>query len=148
MVFAGVGKQPWEVEAALEAGVLFFTMESAHEVSLLADAGSRRSAVVPVALRLNPDVDPDTHSYITTGRRGNKFGVDLDTASGLVEEIARNPHLALVGYHVHLGSQIRDHGPYSRALDRGSRRTNRDDPDSFGHNRRAARRGCPEQVRA
>ncbi len=74
--------------------------------------------VVPLALRLNPDVDPETHAYITTGRRGTKFGVDLDTASGLVEEIARNPNLALVGYHVHLGSQIRGLEPYLRALDR------------------------------
>jgi diaminopimelate decarboxylase len=117
-VFAGVGKQKWEIEAALEANVLFFSMESAHEVSLLGDAGSRRGVVVPLALRLNPDIDPETHAYITTGRQGNKFGVDLETASGLVEEIARNPNLALVGYHVHLGSQIRGLGPYLRALDR------------------------------
>lgn len=118
MVLAGVGKQEWEVEAAIEAGISFCSMESAYELSMLADAGARGRAVVPVALRLNPDIDPETHSYITTGKHGNKFGVDLDTASDLVENIAHNPHLELVGYHVHLGSQIGRAEPYLRALDR------------------------------
>lgn len=118
VVFAGVGKEDWEIDAALAARILFFTVESAHEIAQLEAAGRRWGNAVPISLRLNPDVDAGTHAFITTGRVGNKFGVDLATAARLVEEIAAMPGLSLVGYHVHLGSQIRDAGPYLAALDR------------------------------
>jgi diaminopimelate decarboxylase len=117
-VFAGVAKQPWEIAAALDAGILFFNLESPHELEQLATAGRQRGVRVPVALRLNPDVDAGTHAYIRTGDRAAKFGVDLATAATLVERIAREPHLQLCGYHVHLGSQLRTEGPYLQALDR------------------------------
>lgn len=117
-VFAGVAKQAWEVDEAVAAGILFFNVESPHEVDLLAAAGRRHGRRVPVALRINPDVRTDTHAYIRTGDKAAKFGVGLDLAPGLVEQIARSPHLRLCGYHVHLGSQIRSAEPYRQAFTR------------------------------
>jgi diaminopimelate decarboxylase len=117
-VFAGVGKEPYEIAAAVAAGILFFNIESPHELGLLAAAGAAAGVRVPVALRLNPDVDAGTHAYISTGRKETKFGVDLATAVGLVEAIAREPRLSLCGYHVHLGSQLRTVAPYVEAFDR------------------------------
>lgn len=117
-VFAGVAKQPWEIDAALNAGILLFQVESPHEVGLLEAAGARRGVRVPVAVRLNPDVDPGTHAYISTGRKDSKFGTDLSLAGELVDRILASPSLALQGYHVHLGSQLRTIEPYLQAFER------------------------------
>ena len=117
-VFAGVGKEPWEIDAAVAAGILFFNVESPHELPLLAAAGQRAGVRVPVALRLNPDVDAGTHAYISTGKKDNKFGVAIDRAGELVTAIVQNPWLQLRGYHVHLGSQLRSVEPYVHALDK------------------------------
>ena len=117
-VFAGVGKEPWEIEAAVRRGILFFNVESPHELPLLAAAGEAAGARVPVALRLNPDVEAGTHAYISTGRNENKFGVAIARAGEVVARIAADPRLELVGYHVHLGSQLRKVEPYVEALER------------------------------
>jgi diaminopimelate decarboxylase len=117
-VFAGVGKEHWEIEAAVQAGIMFFNVESAHELPLLAAAGQAAQKRVRVLLRLNPDVDAATHAYISTAKKDNKFGVALDRAGAIVEAIAREPWLQLCGYHVHLGSQLRTTAPYAAALDR------------------------------
>ena len=117
-VFAGVGKQPWEVEAGVAAGLMFFNVESPHELPLLAAAGEAAGTPVRVALRLNPDVDPQTHAYISTGKDENKFGVALSRAGDLVAAISADPWLELVGYHVHLGSQLHSVRPYREALER------------------------------
>tara|TARA_R110002072_G_scaffold269079_11_gene428393 strand:- start:58479 stop:59756 length:1278 start_codon:yes stop_codon:yes gene_type:complete len=117
-VFAGVGKQPWEIEAAVAAGILFFNVESPHELQLLAAAGEAANKSVSVALRLNPNVEANTHAYISTGKDENKFGIAIDRAAQVVDEIVANPWLKLVGYHVHLGSQLRSVGPYEEAFDR------------------------------
>jgi len=117
-VFAGVGKEPWEIEAAVKAGILFFNVESPHELPLLAAAGHKAGLRVPVALRLNPDVDAGTHAYISTAKKQNKFGIALEAAGEVVEAIVRNPALRLCGYHVHLGSQVRATAPYVEAFDR------------------------------
>lgn len=117
-VFAGVGKEPWEVEAAVAAGILFFNVESPHELPLLAAAGQQAGQRIAVALRLNPDVDAGTHAYISTGKKDNKFGVAIDRAGELVAAIVQNPWLRLCGYHVHLGSQLRSVEPYVQALDK------------------------------
>lgn len=118
VVFAGVAKQRAEIEAAAGAGILFFNVESPHELPLLAAVGAARGVRLRVALRLNPDVDAGTHAYISTGKKENKFGVALAAAGELVDAIAREPFLQLVGYHVHLGSQLRAVEPYVRALER------------------------------
>lgn len=117
-VFAGVGKEPWEIEAAVRSGILFFNVESPHELPLLAAAGRAAGQRVPVALRLNPDVEAGTHAYISTGKDENKFGVAIDRAGELVASIAADPALELVGYHVHLGSQLQRVEPYAEALRR------------------------------
>lgn len=117
-VFAGVAKEPWEIAAAVAADILFFNVESPHELPLLAAAGANAGRRVRVALRLNPDVDAGTHAYISTGKKENKFGVALDRAGELVEAIRREPWLQLVGYHVHLGSQLRSVEPYVLAFER------------------------------
>lgn len=117
-VFAGVAKQSWEVEAAMDAGILMFQVESPHEVALLEAAGARRGVRVPVGVRLNPDVDPGTHAYISTGRKDSKFGTDISRAGELVDRVAGSAHLSLQGYHVHLGSQLLSTAPYLEAFDR------------------------------
>ena len=116
VVFAGVAKERWEIEAAAAAGILAFHVESPHELPLLASVGAQLHTPLRVMLRLNPDVDPGTHAYISTGKKENKFGVSLAAAGGVVEAIARSPWLQLVGYHVHLGSQLRSVDPYVQAL--------------------------------
>jgi diaminopimelate decarboxylase len=118
VVFAGVGKTRAEMDEALRAGILAFHVESAVEIEVLDDLARARGVTAPVALRLNPDVDVDTHAYISTGRKQDKFGLDLESAGRLVERIASSPALRLCGYHVHLGSQLKDPAPYARALDR------------------------------
>ncbi|MFK7741167.1 MAG: diaminopimelate decarboxylase [Planctomycetota bacterium] len=115
-VFAGVGKQSWEIEAAVQSGLLFFNVESPHELPLLSAAGKAFGQPVRLALRLNPDVEAGTHAYISTGKDENKFGVAIDRAGELVAAIAADPWLDLVGYHVHLGSQLRSVDPYREAL--------------------------------
>lgn len=117
-VFAGVGKQQWEIEAAVSAGLMFFNVESAYELPLLAAAGEAAGKPIAVALRLNPNVEADTHAYIRTGKDENKFGIAIDRAGAVVDEIAANPWLQLVGYHVHLGSQLRVVDPYVQAFKR------------------------------
>ena len=117
-VFAGVGKQAWEIEAAVAAGLLFFNVESPYELPLLSAAGEAAGKVVQVALRLNPNVEANTHAYISTGKDENKFGIAIDRAAEVVDAIVADPWLSLVGYHVHLGSQLRTVEPYVEAFDK------------------------------
>ncbi len=117
-VFAGVGKEEWEIRAALKSGILFFNLESTHEIELLRSVGRDLDQQVPVAIRLNPDVDAGTHDYISTGRKRDKFGLDLDAAADVVTQVAGDDHLSLVGYHVHLGSNVRQSDPYLTAFER------------------------------
>ena len=117
-VFAGVAKADWEIREGLKAGIMLFNLESDHELAILESLGAEIGRQVPVALRLNVDVEADTHEYISTGRSHNKFGLSLDVAARVVEQIAQSPHVRLDGYHVHLGSLLRSPDPYLEALDR------------------------------
>lgn len=117
-VFAGVAKEQWEIDAALAAGILFFNVESPHELDLLAAAAARQGKRARLAVRLNPDIDAGTHAYISTGRSEDKFGIDLDAAGEVVAAIRARPGLELVGYHVHLGSQIATPAPFVAAFER------------------------------
>lgn len=117
-VFAGVAKQPWEIAAAVAADILFFNVESPHELPLLAEAAAAAGRRVRVALRVNPGVDAGGHAYLRTAGTGTKFGVDLEQAAAVVQAIAADPWLGLCGYHVHLGSQVHEVAPYRQALDR------------------------------
>jgi len=116
--FAGVAKERWEIELGVAHGVRAFQVESAHELPLLAAAGAAAGRRVPVALRLNPGIAVDTHRYIATARADSKFGVDLAQAGAFVDAIRADQNLQLVGYHVHLGSQLRSVEPYAEALQR------------------------------
>jgi diaminopimelate decarboxylase len=115
-VFAGVAKDDDDIAEALAAGILTFNVESPHELPMLEAAGARRGVRVPVALRLNPDVDAGTHAYISTAKKENKFGLSLAAAGPVAEAVQRSGHLRLLGYHVHLGSQLKSPQPYADAL--------------------------------
>ncbi len=117
VVFAGVGKSQPEIEAALRYGVRMLNVESEAELVSVDATAKKLGLRAPVALRLNPDVASKTHPYITTGKKENKFGVDLDTASRLVERLGRDfPAVDLVGIHVHVGSQITEAAPFLQGI--------------------------------
>jgi diaminopimelate decarboxylase len=118
IVFAGVGKTEEEMRLGLEAGVSFFNVESRDELFTLSRIAASMGQCARVALRLNPDVDPSTHRYITTGKRENKFGIDLESAARIAREALDLPAIALGGVHVHIGSQITDPTPYALVLER------------------------------
>jgi diaminopimelate decarboxylase len=114
-VFSGVGKTEEEMKAALRAGVLAFNVESSEELDLLARTAGRLGRRAPVAVRLNPDVDPRTHPHITTGRAENKFGVEASQALALYRRAAKDRRLRVTGLQCHIGSQITELAPYRRA---------------------------------
>jgi diaminopimelate decarboxylase len=118
-VFAGVGKTEAEIAAGLEAGVLMFNVESEAELEAITQVARSRNQVAPVALRVNPDVDPKTHRYISTGKRESKFGMDAARAIRAGEAIARSQSVRLVGIHMHIGSQITTAEPYAGAVAKG-----------------------------
>jgi diaminopimelate decarboxylase len=107
IVFSGVGKRDDEIEAALRAGIRSLHVESAPELHVLAQIARRLGVRAKVALRVNPDVDPETHPYIATGLHDTKFGVELDVARELVRSIVASEHLELDGLACHIGSQVR-----------------------------------------
>jgi len=116
VVFAGVGKTDREISEAIEAGIGFFTLESAPEAENISRLAQGLGQKVAAALRVNPDVDPKTHKYITTGKKLTKFGVDLKEAVAFFEKYSGLPGLNLVGLHMHIGSQITSIDPYVTAL--------------------------------
>ncbi len=118
VVFSGVGKQVWEMQAALKAGVKCFNVESEDELLRLADVAGQLGMVAPVSLRVNPDVDAQTHPYISTGLKENKFGIAIDTAITIYQRAATLPSLEIVGVDCHIGSQITEVGPYLDALEK------------------------------
>ena len=115
VVFSGVGKTRAEMEAALDAGILCFNVESAAELDALAAVAAQRGQVAPVSIRVNPDVDPKTHPYISTGLKESKFGVAFDDALPLYRHAAALPSIAVTGIDIHLGSQITDLSVYVEA---------------------------------
>ncbi|MBL8092672.1 MAG: diaminopimelate decarboxylase, partial [Anaerolineales bacterium] len=117
IAFAGVGKTAAEMAAALDAGVGWFNAESADELGRLNALASARGRRARVALRLNPDVEPDTHRHIRTGGAASKFGLPLDQAHAIVHGWGVYPALDLAGAHIHIGSQMAGAGPWRAALD-------------------------------
>lgn len=118
VVFAGVGKTDREIGAALDAGVAHLNVESPSELDAVDRVAAGRECTARVLLRVNPDVDAESHPHISTGRHADKFGVDVDEALSLVRQRARFEHVAIEGFHVHIGSQITSPAPFERALDR------------------------------
>jgi diaminopimelate decarboxylase len=118
VVFSGVGKTRAEMRRALAADVLCFNVESVGELELLAEVAAADGRTARVSLRVNPDVDPKTHPYISTGLRASKFGIAHAEARAAYARAARLPGLEVVGIDCHIGSQIVETGPYLDALDR------------------------------
>jgi len=115
IVFAGVGKTAREIGEALDAGILMFNVESEGELGRIDAIARERGTRADVALRVNPDVDPRTHTYISTGKRESKFGVDWISAHRLVDGMLGMKGVRLIGLHAHIGSQITEVGPYVEA---------------------------------
>jgi len=118
VVFSGVGKTDEEIAFALEAGVRVLNVESAPELARISIVARRMGRRAPIALRVNPDVDPKTHPYISTGLRDNKFGVSVDDARRLYAVAAQDPALEVKGIGCHIGSQITTVRPFLDAIDR------------------------------
>lgn len=118
VVFSGLGKTRAEMARALEVGVRCFNVESESELEVLAEVARAHGARAPVSLRVNPDVDAKTHPYISTGLKGNKFGVAHDRALHAYRRAAELPGLEVVGIDCHIGSQITEIDPYLDAIDR------------------------------
>ncbi len=117
IVFAGVGKTREEMRYALESGIRGFHVESAQELEVLGAVADDLGREAPVAVRVNPDVDSPTHEFTRTGHAAAKFGVSPGRAVELYRRIAEHPRLRAVGVDVHIGSQVRESGPFLRALD-------------------------------
>lgn len=118
VVFSGVGKTRSEMQRALEAGVLCFNVESDAELDLLSSVAVATGRTAHVSLRVNPDVDAGTHPYISTGLKGNKFGIAHDIAVATYLRASQLPGLKVEGIDFHIGSQITETTPYLDALDR------------------------------
>jgi len=116
IVFAGVGKTDDEIRAALDTGISCFNVESEAELDNLAIIASATRRTAHVALRINPDVDPHTHVYTTTGKRETKFGVDLERARRVFDDFRGRPGLDLSAIHIHLGSPVNTVEPYFEAV--------------------------------
>jgi diaminopimelate decarboxylase len=116
IVFSGVGKTRTELDAAIAAGIGQINVESLPELAALEEAAAAARRRVPVAIRVNPDVDARTHAKITTGRRENKFGIDADRAGAGFAAARALPHLVPVGVAVHIGSQLTELAPFRDAF--------------------------------
>lgn len=116
IVFAGVGKSDDEIHQAIDARIGWFNIESEAELENLIALARRRGATVRSALRVNPDVDPRTHRYTTTGKRESKFGVDLERARRVFETYGRQDSVRMTGIHLHIGSPVNTVEPYVQAI--------------------------------
>ncbi len=118
IVYASVGKTREEIEAAIKYGILFFNVESLQELGLISEVACSLKKDVNVCVRINPNVDPHTHRYITTGTVESKFGVDFDTARIIFLNKENFKRVNILGLHVHIGSQITQVAPFLAALRR------------------------------
>jgi diaminopimelate decarboxylase len=118
IVFSGVGKKKEEIEYALNSGILMFNVESEHEMVALDEIAGGMGRKAPISLRINPDVDPQTHPYISTGMKKAKFGVDLKRSLESYKKAVSLPNLQVVGVDCHIGSQLTSISPFVDALGR------------------------------
>ncbi|PYL12127.1 MAG: diaminopimelate decarboxylase [Verrucomicrobia bacterium] len=116
--FAGVGKSGEEIEYALEQSVYSFNVESEAELESIERIASAKKMRAPIALRVNPDVDPHTHQYISTGSQENKFGIALDQVGTVYERAARMSNIEILGVQMHIGSQITEAKPFASAIEK------------------------------
>ena len=118
VIFSGVGKTRAEMHQALDAGILCFNVESEAELEVLSAVAVESGQRAPISIRVNPNVDPKTHPYISTGLKGNKFGVAHDRTLAVYQRAATLPGIHVVGIDFHIGSQITEAQPYLDATDK------------------------------
>ena len=118
IVFAGVGKSPEEIGYALDSDILLFNVESPAELQAINDVARGKGLRARVALRVNPDIDPHTHPYITTGLKKSKFGIGADRALEEFTTAASLPNVEVIGVHAHIGSQLTQVSPFVDSLKR------------------------------
>ncbi|MDP1750904.1 MAG: diaminopimelate decarboxylase [Reyranella sp.] len=116
IIYSGVGKKASELMAALQAGVGQINVESSAEIETLNAVAAQLGVKADITIRVNPDVDAGTHAKITTGRKENKFGIDIDLAREAFALAGRQPHLKVVGVAMHIGSQLTSLEPYRQAI--------------------------------
>jgi len=118
IVYAGVGKRRDEIEYALKVGILMFNVESGEELQAIGRAATEMHAVARIALRVNPNIDPKTHAYISTGLKENKFGIPIEQALEFYQMAKGLQNVEVVGVHQHIGSQITEVQPFVDALEK------------------------------
>ena len=118
IVFSGVGKKKAEIEYALNAGILMFNVESEQELTVLNEVARGVEKKAPISLRVNPDVDPKTHPYISTGMKKSKFGIDIKRSLEVYKRALSLTHLEVIGVDCHIGSQLTTIPPFVDALSR------------------------------
>src|SRR5213592_777440 len=148
IIFSGVGKSRDEMREALKAEILMFNVESRSELKVLDEVAREMGVRAPIAIRVNPDVDPQTHPYIATGLKTSKFGVPYDEALLAYEEAAKMPGLEIIGADMHIGSQLTKapgcrRGRAHRRARQGAPRAL--DRDSHDRRRRRARHPLPRR---
>ncbi|MBM3254148.1 MAG: diaminopimelate decarboxylase [Candidatus Omnitrophica bacterium] len=116
IVYASVGKTEEEIQEAIKIGILFFNIESLPELENINKTAKKLKRIANVAIRINPDVEPKTHKFITTGKLTNKFGVDFKTAEDILKQRQLFPNVHLRGLHIHIGSQITESVPFVAAI--------------------------------
>ncbi|MFP8490133.1 diaminopimelate decarboxylase [Gracilimonas sp. Q87] len=120
IVFAGVGKSNDEIELGLKHDIFCFNCESPQELEVLNELAGKQGKTARIALRLNPDVEADTHRYITTGLNENKFGINASDLDEVLDRIPELKNLKLIGIHFHIGSQIENFTPFEVLCDRAN----------------------------
>jgi len=116
IVFSGVGKREDEIEFGLKSGILMFNVESSQELQKINEVAGRLGKKAPIAIRVNPDIDPKTHPYISTGLKQNKFGIDILMAPMAYRLVSQLPNLKVIGIDCHIGSQLVEVEPIIEAL--------------------------------
>ena len=118
IVFSGVGKKKEEIEYALKSDILMFNVESEQELTYINEVSRGLGQRAPISLRVNPDVDPKTHPYISTGMKKSKFGIEITRSAELYKKALTLKHLEVIGVDCHIGSQLTSVGPFVDALAR------------------------------
>jgi diaminopimelate decarboxylase len=116
IVFSGVGKREDEIEFALNTGILMFNVESTQELRTIDEVAGNYGKRAPISIRVNPDIDPKTHPYISTGLKKNKFGIDILMAPGAYQMASELPNIQILGIDCHIGSQLVEVEPIVEAL--------------------------------
>lgn len=116
IVYSGVGKTREEIDYALRSKILQFNVESAQELEVIQEVAAEQNLIAPISFRVNPDVDPKTHAYISTGLAKNKFGIPIDDALAVYELAMRMPNIKIQGVSCHIGSQLTQVSPFIESL--------------------------------